>query len=82
MDALLNDLKELIKKSAVKQCIVGGWERSQDPELQELFVALQQAPGLNYSDLLAILKKHNPDLPFKRTSFTLHMKGQCACHEA
>jgi hypothetical protein len=80
MDALLGEMRNLIKKSEVQGCVVGVWVKSQDPEFQEVMAGLQKSANLNLTELLNLFKKHNPDLPFKRTSFVMHMRGQCLCH--
>ncbi|NBW13237.1 MAG: hypothetical protein EBR82_35025 [Caulobacteraceae bacterium] len=79
---LIDELKSLAARSAVKGCIVGVWEREQDKEFQEVLGVLKQSPNLNYSEALTIIKKHYTDLPFKRTSFIQHLKGNCQCQTA
>lgn len=79
---LLDELKDLIKKSELQGCVVGVWVATQDAEFQEVFNLLRHKPNLNLSEALSLIKKYQTDLPFKRTSFVMHMKGTCACPTA
>jgi hypothetical protein len=80
MDMLVGELRNLIKKSEIQGCVVGVWVKTQDSEFQEVMRELKTA-NVNLTELLNLFKKHNPDLPFKRTSFVMHMRGQCLCQE-
>lgn len=79
---LLDELKELVKKSELQGCVVGIWVVTQEPEFQEVFNLLRHKPNLNLTEALSLIKKYKADLPFKRTSFVMHMKGTCACPTA
>lgn len=76
---LLDELLDIAKRSEVTLCLVGTWLASQDTEIQQVIQGLVGNQNVNQSELLALLKKHQPDLPFKRTSFVAHMRGICTC---
>jgi hypothetical protein len=76
---LIDELKELAAKAAVSGCVVGVWVKNQDKEFQEVMNILMSSPSLNLTEALNLIKKHHPDVPFKRTSFTYHMRGTCTC---
>lgn len=79
---LLEELRALAKRSEVMGCVVGVWLASQDAEFKEVFTLLQSSPNLNLTDALNLILKYQPDAPFKRTSFTHHMRGTCSCPKA
>jgi hypothetical protein len=74
---LLDELRSLINQP--DGCVVRQWAARQDAELQDLLVALANKPGINFTSVLNVLHKNVPDLPFKRTAFIAHLKGQCSC---
>lgn len=76
---LLDELKELMNKASQKGCAVNSWVASQDKEFQEVFEAIKNNPNSNITQTLLLIKKHHPDVPFKRTSFNYHMRGTCSC---
>ena len=76
---LLDDLKNLAKSSEFTGCVVGKWLSTQDKEITSVLNELAAKPGLNLTTTLALLKKHDPAIPFKRTAFVYHMRGTCAC---
>lgn len=79
---LIDELRKLAERPDAGYCVAGAWIASQDPELQQVIDLLKVRVNLNYSEMLDLLKQHEPDLPFKRTSFILHMKGTCNCPKA
>lgn len=79
---LIDELKALAVKAAVPGCVVGVWINSQDKDIQEIMKVLMTTPNLNLTEALNLIKKHHPDVPFKRTSFTYHMRGTCTCPTA
>lgn len=76
---LLDDLKQLAKTAELDGCVVGKWLATQDPEITEVLKSLAKKPGLNMTSALDLIKKHDPSIPFKRTSFVTHMREVCAC---
>lgn len=79
---LLDELKALAVKAALDGCVVGVWVKKQDAEFQEVFTVLKTSANLNLTEALALIKKYHPDVPFKRTSFVMHMRGTCTCQTA
>lgn len=79
---LIDELKELAKKAELEGCVVAVWAQGQDVEFQEVLESLRHNTNVNLTQVLAAIKSHNPDLPFKRTAFTLHMRGTCSCQTA
>ncbi len=79
---LIDELKALAAKAAVPGCVVGVWVKSQDKDLQDIIQVLISSPNVNLSEALNLIKKHYPDVPFKRTSFAYHMRGTCTCPKA
>lgn len=79
---LIDELKELIKKTELEGCVVGVWVQVQDAEFQEVFNLLRHKPNVNLTQALDLVKKYHPSLPFKRTSFVMHMRGTCTCPTA
>lgn len=76
---LIDELKTLAAKSDATGCVVGVWVKEQDKEFQEVFTTLQGKPNLNLSETLKLIKKYYPAIPFKQTSFNMHMRGVCTC---
>jgi hypothetical protein len=76
---LLDDLRELAKQAELEGCVVGKWLATQDIEIGETLKLLATKPGINITTTMDILKKHDPSIPFKRTSFSTHMRGTCSC---
>ncbi len=74
---LLDELRGLIEQP--DGCVVGQWVATQDPEFPEILSALAKKPGVNFTAVLNVLHKNIPNLPFKRTAFIAHLKGQCSC---
>lgn len=74
---LLDELRSLVEQP--EGCVVGQWVAKQEPELQDLLAALAKKPGVNFTSVLNVLHKNLTDLPFKRTAFIAHLKGQCSC---
>jgi hypothetical protein len=74
---LLDELRSLVNQP--DGCVVGQWASTQDTELQDLLVALAKKPGVNFTAVLSVLHKNISNLPFKRTAFIAHLKGQCSC---
>jgi hypothetical protein len=79
---LIDELKALAKKAELEGCVVGIWAQSQDAEFQEVFNSLRGNTNVNLTQVLSAVKTHNPDLPFKRTAFSSHMRGDCSCQTA
>lgn len=59
------------------KCTVGKWLEAQEKEVVELLSILASRPTTNVSSLFRDLQESN--IPFKLTTFKLHMKGNCAC---
>ncbi len=76
---LLDDLKNLAKAAEFTGCVVGKWINEQDPEVAQVLEDLTNKPGLSLTKTLDLIKKHEPNLPFKRTAFVTHMRKVCAC---
>ena len=79
---LLDELRQLAEQTSVTGCVVGIWIKSQDPELQKVLDLLSKNERASINKVLELIKKYNPDVPFKRTSFGMHLKGTCACQTA
>ena len=79
---MIDELRELVKRSEVSRCLVGNWLESQDKEVQQLLDQLRNNPRVNKTELLRVLQSSQANLPFKRTAFEAHMKGICACQIA
>lgn len=76
---LLDDLKALAKTAETGGCVVSKWLSTQDPEIRATLDDLAKKPGVNLTITLELIKKHDPNIPFKRTSFVNHMGGRCGC---
>lgn len=76
---LLDELKELVKTAEVDGCVVAKWLTTQEPEIGDTLKLLASKPGVNLTTTMDLLKKHDPNLSFKRTSFVSHMRGKCSC---
>jgi hypothetical protein len=76
---LIDELKLLAERAGKTGCVVGVWLQNQDKEFQEVLDVLKKSPSLNISETLVLIRKYYPELPFKRTSFSTHMKGTCQC---
>lgn len=79
---LLDDLRELGRKAESVGCVVGVWVQEQEAEFQTVMNDLRLKPQLNMSQTLDLIKDHYGDLPFKRTSFVMHMRRNCTCPTA
>jgi hypothetical protein len=58
------------------KCSMGKWLEEQDAEVQTLFEQLAVKPSLN---TMALYRSLAETLPFKSTTFKLHIKGNCTC---
>lgn len=76
---LLDELKNLANAARLEGCVTGKWLQTQEPEVAELLKEISSSPNGRLIDAFKLLQKHDPNLPFKRTSFTTHMRGTCAC---
>ena len=79
---LLDELRDLAKRSAITGCVVNVWIKSQEADFQEAFDLIKGNPNVNLTEALSLVKKYHPDIPFKRTSFVMHMRGTCTCQAA
>ena len=79
---LIDELRAIAKKAELEGCVVGVWAQTQDQEFQEVFNSLRGNNNVNFTATLAVVKSHNPDVPFKRTAFAAHMRGDCSCQTA
>jgi hypothetical protein len=57
------------------KCTVGNWIDDQEPEVNELLLGLA-AIDVNVSALFRSLEQ---EVPFRLTTFKIHMKGNCTC---
>jgi len=65
---------------AVSKCTTGKWLDTQEPEVIQMFDELAKRPTTN---IAALFRDIEPlDLPFRLTTFKLHMKGNCQCPKA
>lgn len=62
-------------------CAVSRWVSEQGPEVVELFAQLQEKKSINVTKLHRAISAEAP-LPFGKSLFYYHMKGECACHQA
>lgn len=79
---LLDELRDLVKRSEISGCVVGVWVKTQDSDFQDVFGMLKSNSNVNLTEALSLVKKYHPDIPFKRTSFVMHMRGTCTCPAA
>lgn len=61
------------------KCSMGKWLDEQGSDVQELFTQLASKSSLN---TMALYRSLADTLPFKSTTFKLHMKGNCTCPKA
>jgi len=78
---MLKDSLRSILEAPNAGCLVGKWLQTQDEEVQELFKQLAKKNGVNLTQLFKTLSGET-DIPFKRTLFTYHMRGNCSCPQA
>lgn len=76
VDVLREHLEGINKPS---QCTMGKWLGTQESEVQDLFAQLALKPNLN---AMALYRSLEETLPFKSTTFKLHIKGTCPCPKA
>ena len=81
-EMLIDELKALAKKAEISGCVVGVWAQGQEPEFQEVLSSLRKNNNVNVTQILGTIKAHHPDVPFKRTAFAGHMRGDCSCQTA
>ena len=79
---LIDELKALVANADNIGCAVQKWVNEQDAEIAELMSQIRQKPGVNVSKAYALLLANITDLPFKRTLFGMHMRGDCGCPKA
>lgn len=76
---LLDELKNLSLTASRKTCVVGRWISSQDPEIATVLADLATKPNFNATAAFNVVRKNEPNIPFKRTAFGEHMRKVCAC---
>jgi hypothetical protein len=64
----------------VSKCTTGKWLETQEPEVVEMLSELSKRPTTNVSALFRDLEPL--EVPFRLTTFKLHMKGNCQCPKA
>ena len=62
-------------------CSVARWTADQGPEIVELFAQLQSKKTVNVTKLYRAISAESA-LPFGKSLFYYHMKGDCACQQA
>lgn len=62
-------------------CAVSRWAAEQGPEIVELFAQLQAKKNINVTKLHRAISAETT-LPFGKSLFYYHMKGECACQQA
>jgi hypothetical protein len=72
-DVLREHLEELSRPA---KCSMGKWLDTQEEEIQALFEQISRKPTINS---MALYKSLETVLPFKLTTFKLHIKGNCPC---
>jgi len=72
-DVLRDHLEGISKPS---KCLVGKWLSDQDAEVQDLFAQLMRKPDLN---AMALFRNLDGAVPFKSTTFKLHIRETCSC---
>ena len=78
-DMLLDDLKHLATSASLKGCVVGRWISTQEPEVAALLDELPTKPNFSVITTYDVIRKNDPNIPFKRTAFGDHMRKVCAC---
>lgn len=58
------------------KCMMGKWMTEQSEDVQDLFAQLASKPTLN---VMALYHSLEAELPFRFTTFKLHLKGKCTC---
>ena len=76
---LLDDLKNLSSTASRKGCVVGRWIEAQDSEVAEVLNDLTTKPNFSVTTTYEVIRKNDPNIPFKRTAFGDHMRKVCAC---
>lgn len=61
------------------KCMMGKWMTEQSDEVKELFVQIGNKPNFN---VMALFQSLEEELPFRFTTFKLHLKGKCTCPKA
>jgi hypothetical protein len=74
---VLREHLEGVSKPA--KCSMGKWLETQEPEVQDLFAQVVLKPNLN---AMALYRSIQDTLPFKSTTFKIHIKGTCPCPKA
>lgn len=73
-------LREHLDGTTVSQkCKMGVWLETQEDNVIDLFNEVAKNSSINIS---AIYHSLSNDLPFKATTFKLHIKGTCTCPKA
>lgn len=78
--SVAHELIGLIESSKVpKPCAVGSWIKEQPREVADVFEILKTTKSVNKTEALNVLRAHYADLPFARTTFVTHLRGECPC---
>lgn len=77
---LADSLKSLLEQPS-EGCLVGKWLATKDEEVQALFQSLSEKEGINLTQLYKVITSEE-SIPFKKTLFTYHMRGNCSCQQA
>lgn len=76
---LLDDLKNLSSTASIKGCVVGRWIAAQEPEVAALLEELPTKPNFSVITTYDVIRKNDPNIPFKRTAFGDHLRKVCVC---
>lgn len=76
---LSDKLSTLAKEGAINGCVVKVWLINQEKDLQDAFDLLVKSQNANLTVAYKYICDENSNLPFKRTSFTTHIRGRCTC---
>lgn len=76
---MLKDALYDLLQASTEGCVVNRWISTKEPEIQELFEQLKKKQGLNLSALYRAVVKDEGNIPFGKTMFNYHMRGECSC---
>lgn len=72
--------RHLSGQRKLKKCYMGKWLETQDSTIKELLDKVQDNPNVSISGLYREMDAAE-ELPFKLSTFKLHMKGECPCRK-
>lgn len=76
---MLKDALHDLLQTSTEGCVVNRWILTKEPEVQQLFEKLKVKQRLNLAEVYRAIIKDEGSIPFGKSMFNYHMRGECSC---